>query len=350
MESIVRHRHRISEVYFSWANFANGRNKATESKNFLPWEAHERQMEDLAYLADNGIRFGLLLNGNCYGKYSQSRKLFRQIDESVKYLSGRFGLRSVTTTSPLIAEFVKKGYPSTEVRASVNMDIGTIEGMEYVADYFDSFYMRRECNRKVEQIENLKSWCDSRGRKLYLLANSGCLSNCSARIFHDNLVSHEDEISEMDNLVEFKGLCWEFLQRKDHWVSFLTSMSFVRPEEMHLYEKWFDEAKLATRVHRHPEKVLESYFDESHSGSILDLCEPNHSGLMYPFLIENRLLPKDFNETQLTCNKNCYECGYCRGALERALINVNEILFTESRENLWRLKNADKRADKKDGY
>ena len=326
MKTIVQHKEYVSEVYFAWSDFANGRNRTTDSPDFTPWEAQEKQIKDLAFLSDNGIKLSLLLNSNCYGKYSLSKQLFSRIDESVGYLSKRFGLQAVTTTSPVIAGFVREHYKDIELRASINMSIGTIMGMEYISDYFDGFYMQREQNRNKKQIEKLKNWCDSHGKKLYLLANSGCLNNCSAHIFHDNLVAHEGEMMQMDNAVVFEGLCWKYLKEKDRWVSFLRDTSFIRPEEIHQYEKWFDIAKLATRVHAHPEKVLESYVNESHSGSILDLCEPDHSGLLYPYLIENRKLPEDFNQRQLNCDKNCEQCGYCSNALDNALVNLDVCL------------------------
>jgi len=322
METVVRLKAHVSEVYFSWSNIANGRNKTTESKSFFPWEAQARQIEDLKYLSGNGVRLNLLLNGNCYGAHSRSKALFGLVRDSIDYISSSFGLASVTTTSPLIAEYIKESYPDIEVRASVNMDIGTTQGMDYVRDLFDSFYMQREYNRDMKRIEKLKSWCDAHGKRLYLLANSGCLNHCTAHVFHDNLVAHEDEISHMDNAVAFEGLCWRYLKDRNHRVSLLRDTSFIRPEEMHLYEAWFDVAKLATRVHAHPERVLEAYVNGAWGGSILDLCEPNHSGLLRPFLIENRRLPGDFNETLLSCSKNCEECGYCEAALNGALVDL----------------------------
>ena len=107
------------------------------------------------------------------------------------------------------------------MRASVNMEIGTIEGMSYVSKLFDSFYIRRELNKNLPMLLKLRKWCNDHGKEMYLLANSGCLNNCSAHIFHDNLVAHEAEISAMDNGYQFRGVCWDFLSDKknfDKWL------------------------------------------------------------------------------------------------------------------------------------
>ena len=71
---------------------------------------------------------------------------------TIDYVAEHYGLQSVTTTSPLIAKFIRNNFEQLEVRASVNMEIGSVQGMDYLAEYFDSYYMKRECNRDFEQI------------------------------------------------------------------------------------------------------------------------------------------------------------------------------------------------------
>ena len=89
----------------------------------------------------------------------------------------------------------------------------------------------------------------------------------------------------MDNLYQFSGICREYLRDPSHYESLIRDTNFVRPEDIAKYEPWFDTAKLATRVHRCPESVLENYIRGRFSGNILDLLEPAHS--IYPYVIEN---------------------------------------------------------------
>ena len=88
----------------------------------------------------------------------QSKALFYSVGETIEYVAGNFGLKSVTTTSPLIAKFVKQNFEGIDVRASVNMSIGSRVGMEYVSEFFDSFYVKRELNRDFNALKNLKKW------------------------------------------------------------------------------------------------------------------------------------------------------------------------------------------------
>ena len=285
VDEILRQKEHIHEVYFAWGDIANGRNNQLVHEIYTPWEAQEKQIADLHRLSDGGIALNLLLNGNCYGADSQSRAFFNKLGDTIEYIAVNFGLRSVTTTSPLIAKFVKCNFAELEVRASVNMKIGSVEGMDYVAPYFDGYYMQREHNRDFSKIKELKTWCDERGKKLYLLANSGCLNHCSAQIFHDNLVSHESEIAKMDNAYQFTGLCHEYLSDPEHYSALIENTNFVRPEDIHLYDAYFVAAKLATRVSKNPINILRSYINQRYSGNILEILEPSHS--IYPYVLEN---------------------------------------------------------------
>lgn len=285
LRCILEYAEHIREVYFSWGDFPNGRSSQLYSESYTPWQLQQDRQETLRQLSSAGISLNLLFNATCYGAESQSRAFFNKVGQTVDYIGSNFGLESVTTTSPLIAKFIKANFPELQTRASVNMCIGTVQGMDYLAQYFDSYYMQRELNRDFEKIKNLSSWCDQNGKKLHILANSGCLNHCSAHTFHDNLVAHEQEIAKMDNAYQFTGICREYLKDPGHYKSLIEDTSFIRPEDVHRYEPYFDAMKLATRVHRCPELVLESYIKGHYVGNILELLEPAHS--IYPYVIEN---------------------------------------------------------------
>lgn len=322
IDCIIERKDKISEVYFSFGSIPNGRNTDYISNEFSPFEAEEKRRSDLNRLFENGIAFNLLLNGNCYGKYALARSFYTKIGDTIDHLKARYNLGSVTTTSPLIAKFIKQNFVDVKVRASVNMGVEAPDGMEYVKDLFDEFYMKREHNRDLSKLKVAKEWCDQNGKRLFGLANSGCLNFCSAHAFHDNLVAHESEVSEMDNCYQFQGQCYEYLksdQAKEWWLS---KTNFIRPEDVGLYEEFFDGLKLATRVNFNPRKVVEAYCKGGYSGNIPEILEPNHSGLFLPCVIENGKLPENFAKTVMTCDKNCRSCGFCKTAQRTATITL----------------------------
>ena len=316
IEEIIKRKDSVSEVYFSWGNFPNGRNNQLKNTFLTPWEAQEKQISDLEEFSNAGIKLNLLLNATCYGKDSQSRAFFEKVGDTICYIQEHFSLGCVTTTSPLIAKFVKDNFENIDVRASVNMCIGTVEGMEYVADIFDSFYLKRELNRDFTAISKLKQWCDENGKKLYALANSGCLNNCSAHTFHDNLVSHENEISQMNNGYSFKGICHTFLSKECNIQKISEYTGFIRPEDIYLYEDLFSSMKLATRVNSDPVKVLRAYIDrKKHIGSTFELLEPNHTGTIAPYFLENSLIEAEVKDNKLKYN------------IDKALIKMKEDVY-----------------------
>ena len=322
LNTIVQNKDSISEVYFSWGDMPNGRSALSIDGEATPFEIQQRQAEDLKQLCDNGLKLNMLFNANCYGKDSQSRAFFYKIGNLIDYIERNFTLSSVTTSSPLIAKFIKSNFEGIDVRASVNMEIGSIEGMSYVSDFFDSFYVRRELNRNFPMLLKLRKWCDGNGKEMYLLANSGCLNNCSAHIFHDNLVAHEAEISAMDNGYQFRGVCWDFLSGEANREKWLQRTNFIRPEDIELYEDIVPAVKLATRVNTSPSRVLSAYVGKHYTGSVMELLEPNHSGIFYPNYIENANFDEGFASHVMNCNKNCEECSYCVDIMRHACIKL----------------------------
>ena len=322
LSDIIRHKNSISEVYFSWGDIPNGRSVLSTDKSLTPFEVQLRQQNELKALSAEGIHLNMLFNANCYGKDSQSREFFNKVGNLTDYVRNEFGLSAITTSSILIAKFIKENFEEIDVRASVNMEIGSVEGMSYVAKYFDSFYVKRELNRNMPALLKLRKWCDTCGKQMYLLANSGCLNNCSAHIFHDNLVAHEAEISAMDNGYNFNGVCWEYLADKGNLSKWLQRTNFIRPEDIELYEEITSAVKLATRVNSSPSRVLDAYVGKSYRGSVMELLEPNHSGAVYPYYIENKNFKDGFASHVLSCNKNCEECNYCTEVVNGACIKL----------------------------
>lgn len=321
---IVSHyRDTISELFFSWQDIPSGRGGLVSSHGFTDWSAQSRIEQELKAVKQMGIKLDILFNANCYGQYSISEKLANTVCSTLDYLDSiGCGVDVVTTASLAIAHTVKKHFPDIEVRASVNMKIGTVKGMEYISDLFDSFHVQRDYNRDISHLKMLKEWADANGKKLVMLANSGCFINCSGQLFHDNNVAHESEICEVNNLKDFNPyVCWHCLENKENWVKLLQN-TWVRPEDIDNYEGIFDTVKLATRIHNLPGLVIDAYSRRSYVGNTLDLFEPTFSGALAPYIIDNSAFPTDWFEKTSKCDKLCHKCGYCSSVLEKVLVNT----------------------------
>lgn len=316
--AIVRdYREHLAELYFAWPGAASGRTALGAGD----WSAQAELEEELREIRAMGLRLDLLFNANCYGKLALSRKFEFEIGSLIDYLdSRRLAPEIITTASPFVAAAIRRHFPAIEIRASINMRLDSTTAMGYLADLFDSFHLRRDLQRDLATVKRFHQWCADHGKTLCMLANSGCLRNCPAQTFHDNLVAHDAEIREHRNVEDFSPhLCWKLYQQPEKMVEFLRS-SWIRPEELHLYEPYFPVVKLATRQHAEPRKVIGAYASGRFRGNLADLTEPCFSRAFFPWLLDNERFPPDWPETAGTCASNCHNCGKCEKTLGQVSI------------------------------
>ena len=323
-EIVRTYKAHISEAFFAWQDTPSGRSGIATRHGYTDWTAQSRAEEELRSIKAMGIKLDILFNGNCYGEYAISEKLANSVISILRHLEDAVGgVEIVTTASPAIAHTVKKHFPEIDVRASVNMKIGTVKGMEYLSGLFDSFHVQRDYNRDLDHLRMLKQWADGAGKKLVMLANSGCFIHCSGQIFHDNLVAHEAQICEVSNLKDFTPyVCWNALKDRKNWPMLLQN-TWIRPEDLHHYEDLFDTVKLATRMHGRPGMVIDAYCRRKFYGNTLDLFEPGFGRAIAPYIINNKAFPEDWFEKTSGCDKQCHKCGYCKSVLEKVLLNTN---------------------------
>jgi len=316
------YREHIAEIYFALPGAASGRSALGMAGDRVDDEAVRVMADELCALRDMGIGLTLLLNANCYGDDAISRNFAALIRRQVGDLAEDNCLNCVTTTSPFVARMLKESHPDIEIRASVNMRIGAVKAMEYLADSFDGYYMQRDYNRDLAHMAKLREWCRRNGKTLHLLANSGCLHFCSFQTYHDNLVAHEKGIVRGDNVAhKYPAPCWDLIARSENWVRLLQN-TWIRPEDIDRYEGYFATAKLATRMHSRPRMVIDAYVRRRHYGNLLDLMEPSYAPLLKGYIIDNMRFPGDWFERSTACGQRCDSCDYCPKVLEQVLVKM----------------------------
>ena len=110
LNEIVRNKEKVHEVYFAWGNMPSGRGGTASHSDLMPYETLQVQLAQLRYLADQGVGMNMLLNANCYGKDSLSRRFLMQTGDLICDFQEKLNLGSITTTSPVIARFVKENF------------------------------------------------------------------------------------------------------------------------------------------------------------------------------------------------------------------------------------------------
>ena len=315
-EMLADYRDAVGEVYFSIPGAPSGRTEPERTPELV-----EQLFYELAEIRKLGIALDLLLNGNCYGGGAVSEEFARDITGTLDKLGEAGQLPEiVTTTSPFVAHAVRKNFPGIELRASVNMRLDSTLALEYLSDLFDSFYLRRDRQRDLETLRKASEWCRARGKKLGILANSGCLRNCPYQTFHDNLVAHDAEVRKNANAPDFlPHLCWKRLRKRENWSDFLRA-SWIRPEDIGRYAPYVDVVKLATRRHASVRMVISAYTSGSFDGNMFNLTEPCFADLAAPYILDNRRLT--FDDLPGRCADDCRHCGKCDRVLKKALVRV----------------------------
>lgn len=322
------YREHISSVYFSAPGESSARSRT--AKKYNPYV-----LEELRYIRDMDIGLTLLYNANCYGDRAVSSDFGREIVQTVGEMVEKLDITEITTTSPFVAQVVKQEFPHLKVCASVNMWIGTTQAMDYLGDHFDSYYMQREFNRDFRKIKTLSSWCKAHGKRLKMLANSGCLYTCPFHTFHDNLVAHEAEACQKDNAMSRQpSPCWDLMYGKsvvDAAATFLQE-SWVFPRDIAKYEPYFSEVKLATRMHYNPRRVVAAYTRGRFVGNMFDLTEPSYSRRFSEHILDATQFPNDWFEMTTNCSKDCDTCGYCQETAKKILVSKRELerMFLQS--------------------
>lgn len=325
-EILRDYRHHITELFFAPGNEPGARGPAAESSGLHEAEAQAILQEDLYAAKAMGIQLNLLFNANCLGAECVGKAL----KERVLHLTGKFlettGLDSVTTASFFIAQILKEQFPQLEIRASVNMKFGTVEAFEYAAELFDGFCIQRDINYHLEQLQTIADRAQRRQKNLCLLANSGCLRNCAAQIFHDNLVAHIGKLRSEECCADFNPVfCRNFYADQSHSLEYLEHSVLIRPEDLHYYDKIAPVIKLATRTHCNPRLVLEAYTSRKFNGNFFDLSEPGHGIFFRGKILDNSRIPLEYWQMKSKCKENCLECGFCRKIMEQALVFCQEL-------------------------
>ena len=308
----------ISEIYFPWPGLLSARQLPGRDIAAM----RSQLIRDLEYFRSCGIGLDLLFNATCYGESSCSDEQVNGIYGALRELEVRGILPEVvTTTSPFIAKIIRDKYPHIELRASVNMRLASTLAMEYLSDYFDSYYICRDIQRDLGTLKRFSEWSREHGKKLCMLANSGCLRNCPWQTFHETLLAHDFPRACRGCLkADVPPVLCVKMYRERRFGEFLRA-TWIRPEDLHLYAPYVETIKLSTRDAKSPWTILKAYTEQSYSGNVFDFIDPGFSQMSREYWLDNSAFPPDWAEsgTAGLCAGNCTHCGKCEQVLEKVL-------------------------------
>lgn len=311
---------RIKEVFFAWPG-------VVASRPMDEWTPEKRKtiVSDLKWARENGIQLDTIFNASCYGDIAMTETLAGIVTQKLEEMASA-GLfpEHLTTTSPFIATVVRQRFPEIKIRWSINMDIACTDALEYVKDLFDSFYAGRNSHRCLKYVEKMSQWAQAHGKEIGMQVNSGCLRNCPFHSFHNNLHGHgRMGQSAAAEKFHFSNFLCKTHYAKGNLTDFLKAI-WIRPEDLPLYEKHISVAKLATRRHPHPDKIIAAYAKCSFDGDIAEITDPF---FRFPYIIDNAALGASkwwpvvrdapdttLPEIEIACKKLLEDCAQPRNS------------------------------------
>ena len=315
-ELVRRYAPRLREVYFAWPGLANGRPFSRKREH-----EEERILSDLLYCREHGMKLDLLANATCYGATACTDEQRRQLFGIIERLASA-GLypEIVTTTSPYIAKLFKVTFPDIEIRASVSMRLRNTLAFEYLAPLFDSYYICRDVQRDLPTFHRMAAWCRDNGKKLCMLVNSGCVRNCPWQVFHETLHAHNFNGILQEMYTQKLDFICRSVFKSGRLVDFLRC-SWIRPEDVPVFEPELESIKLSTRQVPYPFEIVEAYLNGSYDGDLTRLMDPYPGAFFRPNRIDNKSFPADWATSGIAakCADNCTHCGKCEKILEQVL-------------------------------
>ena len=284
---------------------------------------------DLSIINSFGVQLDLLLNCSCFGEIGTSKELL----DNVSYIidsctSNGVPISSVTTMTPSIAQHIRRHYKDIKLKCSINNhSCSSPRQLDMLRDYYDGFYYNRDYNYDFTTLKCISSYCKENNKELYLLANSGCFTDCPVRQVHQNSAAHlHDTISRKDIIVKNVAICGQYLEDKQHRLDYLSFSNIIRPEDLYLWEPYVTCIKLATRVTPNLKNIVEAYVGRSYDGDLMSLTEPAYVFQYYPQIVNNKMISSDYVKERIMrkCGMQCSNCGLCKSTMENALVTLQD--------------------------
>jgi collagenase-like PrtC family protease len=292
----------------------------------------------IEYSRQKGIDFNYTLNATHLGNREFTRQGILEIKRFLADLQ-KAGVRSITVSLPSLMELIQAGGYDFEIKASTLCQITNANKA--------AAFKRRGVHRIVvdesinRDVRNLRRIREVFGDKVELIINPLCLKDCTYRTFHYHQITEDSLGKANDVSVDYyEHRC--VLQR-NHQVSNLLRMCFVRPEDLKYYtEIGIHYFKLQGRhlVQKGDAlRTIKAYFDENHDGDLMDLIYMFYSQNSFRVPFDNRKLDgfiDPFFKIDDFCKRDCEKCGYCERFAQKIIDYNNAGEIIRSAETFYR--------------
>lgn len=268
--------------------FGGGRSSQT-----LP----EISLQDLdAYIKhchERNLKFNYLMNPVCSSNHEvfpqDHQEMLRFIDQIVG-----MGIDGVTVNSPLLCSLIKRRHPKIEITIGLYAWVFTIKQVyEWKKLGADVITLGFSVTRDFPLLEAMMKLAGRIGVQLRLIANNGCLKDCTYKNSHATELAHSSQLAQKgaEFFVDYNMLQCNY--NKMSYPDRLISSDWIRPEDVNVYEELcrkvgFDRLSIKLldrwKSTEFLARVVHAYASRSFDGNLLDLMSfPKEGKVKYSF-------------------------------------------------------------------
>lgn len=296
-------------------------------------EINENELRDyIAFCKENNIKFNYTLNLSCANNKEFTEEGRTELIAEIRKLVD-LGITDFTIALPSLIELFNQEFPNIDITLSIITGIDSLSKMETFCQYenIKNIYIHERVYRQIELMKNLIELGHKYNKKIGMIVNSFCLSDCPYRQYHYNFGAHATYGSSYI-IPEYYGSKCALMKINDK--RNVLNSPWVRPEDLKKYmEIGIDRFKISGRE-MHADnadmfKMVETYNNFKFDGNLAELfmCFTK-CAYSEVFNIKNDENLNNYLEEVFSgenkCNINgCNNCMKCKDALKSIEINKN---------------------------
>jgi len=281
--------------------------------------------EYIKIINENGMHFNYVLNTSCISNKDFTKDGQREIINEVQELIDA-GINYFTIALPSLIDLFKTYFPNIKVTLSIICGVDSLSKMECYCNFsnIDNIYIHERIYRQSNLMKSMINIAHKYNKKVGIIVNSFCLSECPFRQYHYNFGAHAVYGSEYI-IPEYYGSKCALMKIKDK--RNILNAPWVRPEDINFYiNMGVDRYKISGREmysnNADMFKVVDTYNSFKYEGNLTDLfmcfTKCAYSEI---FNIKNDIALDNYLKNVLNgtfeCNVfGCSNCMKCKNALK----------------------------------
>ena len=306
----------VSEIYGALAKSPIGHGRAPNS---VPNLTKKESLVFRRLIPLDVLKFTYLLNAPFY--YSKNLKDRRITEKYIAWVMNDFKPDAVTISSYELMEIVRKKYPGISINISTIAGVKSVKDLQKFKDIEPQrVILHHDSNRNFKDLKKIIKEARKNNIEVELMATESCLRRCPNRTAHYEYLAHRNPDKPFHTTCNTTKLMYprEILKA-----------NFIRPEDLHVYEKMSIKIfKITGRSKKSswlPE-VVSAYIKRDYDGNLIRLLGIDPSLKAEDWIFINNKALDGFLESFPQTGREGDENKYCEKWIQRLYKNKDFLM------------------------